>query len=108
MKDPSMRIRRNYGGPLMPLKQAQRELVLEVEVEEEEEEERLLIAQIRARRKRDEIAELIVPITQVTRTGKCSWFPRARNRRKERSQSPRSEGEPEKAKFDIMLSENDF
>lgn len=50
-KDPLMRIKRNYGGPIVPLEQAQQELFKEDEIEEEE---HLSIAQLRARRKRSE------------------------------------------------------
>lgn len=84
-KDPM--IKRNYGGPTMPLEQAQKELLQEDEIEEEE---HLLIAQLRARRKRSDPSESIVPVAVMDPKGKAVEVPTSKPQRKRKKSKPQS------------------
>lgn len=79
-------IKRNYGGPAMHLEHAQQELLHEDEIEEEE---HLSIAQLRARRKRSNPSESIVPITVMGPKGKAVEVLKSKPQKKrKKSKSP--------------------
>lgn len=65
-----MQIKRNYIGPLMSVEQARRELTREAWLEKEEE-EHISVAQIRARGKKGEPVESIVPTVVSTEGEGC-------------------------------------
>lgn len=67
-----MQIKRNCDGPTMPLEQAQLELI---QVKEIEEDKHLSIPQLRAKRKRSEVTESIIPIAMADPKGKAVEFP---------------------------------